>query len=227
MDRSQPIRMPEATEALLDTFKLERVIAVVRANTVDDALWGAEELIHLGFNVIEITFTVPQTEMVIQTLADRYPKVTLGAGTVMNQRDAIKALAAGAQFLVSPVLDDTMVQWGNEQQVPVIPGVMTPSEIYRARKLGAPAVKLFPAVQAGGPSFLKALTEPMGNLPIIPTGGVRLDDVAEYLKNGALAVGIGGHLIPITALSERNRNEIRKRAEKLQSTLHTYQEKHG
>ncbi len=212
---------------ILDTFKQEQIIVVIRANTADGALWGAEELIHCGFKVIEITFTVPQAEMVIQTLTDRYPEITVGAGTVMNPRNAMKALGAGAEFLVSPVLDEAMVQWGSQQQVLTLPGVMTPSEIHRGFSIGAPAVKLFPAKQAGGAEYLKSLIEPLGSLPIVPTGGIGLDDFTDYLNNGALAVGIGGYLAPVTVLSERNRSELQKRGKIFQEKLRQYREAHG
>ncbi len=217
----------DTVQTVLDTIRQEQVIAVIRANTADGALWGAQELIDCGFRIIEVTFTVPQADMVIQTLADRNPDVLLGAGTVMNQLHGVKALGAGAQFLVSPVLDDRMVQWGVEHEVLTIPGVMTPSEVHRAFMLGSAAVKIFPAKQAGGPDYIKALVEPMGPIPVIVTGGVGFDDFTEYLGKGAMAVGLGGHLIPVTAIGERNGKEIRKRAKSFRERLGKYREKRG
>ncbi|HEY9746414.1 MAG TPA: bifunctional 4-hydroxy-2-oxoglutarate aldolase/2-dehydro-3-deoxy-phosphogluconate aldolase, partial [Oculatellaceae cyanobacterium] len=161
--------MPEPTWAehpVRLRFAKERLIGIVRTNNAESAIWASEQLIEAGIRLIEIPFTVPNTPTVIESLAERFPDAIIGAGTVLERSDAVKAMAAGAQFLVSPVLIPAMVQFGIENNVFVLPGCMTPTEIWDAYQLGAPVIKFFPAQAAGGPEFLKAVLAPFPQVSI-------------------------------------------------------------
>lgn len=207
--------VPLACAPVLERLREEQVIAVIRAYTADGAQWAAETLIDCGVSAIEITCTVPDATLVVQNLAANYPQALLGAGTLLTPAQAQAMHDVGAQFFVSPILDDGLMAWAREAQVPYFPAAFTPTEIMRAFSLGASAVKLFPAAQAGGAAYLKALHEPLGHLPLIPTGGVSLENFTEYLAQGALAVGLGGCLAPVQAIGERHEGELRKRAQTL------------
>jgi 2-dehydro-3-deoxyphosphogluconate aldolase/(4S)-4-hydroxy-2-oxoglutarate aldolase len=199
-------------ESLLSIFSREKLIGIVRTDSADSALWAASQLLETGFRLIEIPFTVPETPQIIETLCERFPEAIIGAGTVLEAKQAVQALGAGAQFLVAPVLNEPLIQFGLEQDILVLPGCATPTEIYRAHTLGAPAVKFFPAGSLGGPAFLKAIRDPLPAIPIVPTGGVTLEQVPEYLSAGALAVGVGGPLLPKDIIARRDAETLQQRA---------------
>jgi 2-dehydro-3-deoxyphosphogluconate aldolase/(4S)-4-hydroxy-2-oxoglutarate aldolase len=215
--------MPEPTWAehpVRLRFAKERLIGIVRTNNAESAIWASEQLIEAGIRLIEIPFTVPNTPTVIESLAERFPDAIIGAGTVLERSDAVKAMAAGAQFLVSPVLIPAMVQFGIENNVFVLPGCMTPTEIWDAYQLGAPVIKFFPAQAAGGPEFLKAVLAPFPQVSIVPTGGILQEHVSAYLQAGALAVGVGNPLLPKEFLLRRDASELRAHASQfLQAAL--------
>jgi 2-dehydro-3-deoxyphosphogluconate aldolase/(4S)-4-hydroxy-2-oxoglutarate aldolase len=196
-----------------DVFKEEKLIGIVRTDTTESAIWTASQLLEAGIRIIEIPFTVPDTPQVIETLCERFPEAVIGAGTILEAKDALLALGAGARFLVSPVLVEPLIQFSVEQNILALPGCFTPSEIYKAWTLGAPAVKFFPAQCAGGSEFLKALKGPLPQIPIVPTGGISLEHVAGYLKAGAIAVGVGAPLIPKTFIQNRDVEGLRSLAQ--------------
>ncbi len=200
------------TQATLVRLSQEKLFAIVRTTTADEALWASATLLKTGFSIIEIPFTVPDAARVIETLVDRFPEAVIGAGTVLDARQAVSALGAGAGFLVSPVLIEPLIHLGAEHDVLVLPGCMTPSEIYHAAQLGAPAIKVFPAQSAGGTAFLQAVRGPLPNISLIPTGGISREDVPAYLKAGALAVGVGGPILSADVLNSRNENLLRETA---------------
>jgi 2-dehydro-3-deoxyphosphogluconate aldolase/(4S)-4-hydroxy-2-oxoglutarate aldolase len=197
---------------LLKRFAQERLIGIVRTDSDESALWTASQLLEAGVRLIEIPFTVPNAVSVIDRLSEEHPDAVIGAGTVLEAAEAVKALGAGAQFLVSPVLIPSMVQFGQEHQVLVLPGCMTPTEMFDASNLGAQAVKFFPAQSSGGADFVKAVKAPFPSLQIVPTGGISKEHVADYLKAGALAVGVGGPLIPKPLIRNRDTSGLQAHA---------------
>jgi 2-dehydro-3-deoxyphosphogluconate aldolase / (4S)-4-hydroxy-2-oxoglutarate aldolase len=198
---------------LLARFQNEKLIGIVRTDSAESAIWTSSTLIEAGFSIIEIPLTVPDGTAVIETLSERFPNAIIGAGTVLEAKDALNALGAGAQFLVSPVLVEPLVQFGQEQGILTLPGCMTPTEMYKAWTLGAPAVKFFPAEAAGGAGFVSSVKAPLPQIPIVPTGGIQISHVPGYLKAGALAVGIGAPLIPKNLIAERNEIELKALAQ--------------
>ena len=171
------------------------LVAVVRAETSEQALRIAEAAHAGGCPAIEVTFTVPGAHRVIEALAAAYKpsELILGAGTVLDPETARIAILSGAAYVVSPALNPETVRLCNRYQVAVMPGAMTVSEVIEAMEAGADIVKLFPG-EAFGPAIVKAIRGPLPQAPLMPTGGVDLSNVAEWIKAGAVAVGAGSSL---------------------------------
>lgn len=171
------------------------VVAVVRATTAEEAFQIAEACIKGGLPAIELTFTVPNADQVIKKLAQTIdPKdLILGAGTVLDVKTTQIAIDAGAKYIVSPGFDLESAQLCQKLGVPYMPGCLTITEMLTAQKAGAEVVKLFPG-SAFGPGYVKAVKGPLPNINIMPTGGVSLDNVEQWIKNGVVAVGVGGEL---------------------------------
>jgi 2-dehydro-3-deoxyphosphogluconate aldolase/(4S)-4-hydroxy-2-oxoglutarate aldolase len=199
----------QSVASLLQQLEAVRLIGIVRTDSEESAFWASRILVESGIHWIEIPFTVPNAAKVIERLSDLYPQAVIGAGTVMEAREAVSALAAGAQFLVAPSLNEPLIQLGAEQGILVLPGAMTPTEIHKAWSLGAPAVKFFPAQAVGGADFVSAIRGPFPHIPLIATGGIELSHVPGYLEAGTLAVGVGGPLIPKQAVANRDEDRLR------------------
>ncbi|TWD97554.1 2-keto-3-deoxy-phosphogluconate aldolase [Neobacillus bataviensis] len=173
------------------------VVAVVRADSKEDAVNISEACVKGGIQGIEVTFTVNGADEVIKELSAVYQgneNVVIGAGTVLDAATARIAILAGAQFVVSPAFDEETARLCNLYQVPYMPGCMTLTEMKRALEAGADIVKLFPG-SAFGPDFVKAVKAPLPQINIMPTGGVDLENVDRWIRNGCVAVGVGGNLV--------------------------------
>lgn len=173
------------------------VIAVVRGDSAEQAVKASDAIVAGGMKGIELTFTVPNADEAIRTLAKKYendPEVVVGAGTVLDATTARLAIMAGAEFIVSPCFDLETAKICNLYQIPYLPGCMTINEMKEALKAGADIVKLFPG-SAFGPKIVGAFKAPLPHLNIMPTGGVSLENMAEWFKAGVVAVGVGGNLL--------------------------------
>jgi 2-dehydro-3-deoxyphosphogluconate aldolase/(4S)-4-hydroxy-2-oxoglutarate aldolase len=177
--------------AVVARIKEAGAVAILRTETAEQALGTAKAVIAGGFRIVEVTFGVPNTIDVITQLIRENVGLLVGAGTVLTRKQANNAIDAGANFLVSPCLIPDMIEVGRERGIATIPGAFTPTEIYLAWSLGADIVKIFPAV-ANGPEYLKALRGPLPNIPIMPTTGVNVGTVADWLRAGVIAVGAAG-----------------------------------
>lgn len=171
------------------------LVAVVRAENADQALKIAEACREGGIVALEITFTVPGAAGVIEQLAAAYPggEILIGAGTVMDPETARIAILAGADFIVSPYLNTDVVALANRYDKLAVPGAMTIKEVVDALNAGARVIKAFPG-EVLGPQFVKAVRGPIPHAQIIPTGGVNLENVGQWIKAGSIAVGVGGNL---------------------------------
>ena len=171
------------------------LVAVVRAENSDQAARIAEACARGGVAAIEITFTVPGAAVVIEDLAKKCKsdEILLGAGTVLDPETARAAILAGAQFVVSPSLNVETARLCNRYQVPYMPGAGTVREVVEAMEYGADIVKIFPG-ESLGPAFVKAVKGALPQVSLMPTGGVSLENVAEWIKAGCVAVGVGGNL---------------------------------
>lgn len=181
---------PPLPGALLRT----RVVAVLRGHDPRRIIEAGNVLLDAGVTCLEVTFTTPDAPSAIAELRSRLPEgAALGAGTVLDVKQARDALAAGATFLVSPAPCPEVVAAGTAAGVPVLPGAFTPGEVIAAWTSGASAVKVFPAA-TGGPGHLRALRGPLPGIPLIPTGGIGVANAPSYLAAGAIAVGLGSSL---------------------------------
>ena len=171
------------------------LVAIVRTHSSEQALRIAEACARGGAAAIEITFTVPGAAAVIADLAKEYASggILIGAGTVLDPETARIAILAGAQYIVSPSVSADTARLCNRYQIPYMPGAGTMREIVDAMECGADIVKLFPG-ETLGPAFVKAVKGPLPQASLMPTGGVSVDNVGDWIRAGAVAVGVGGGL---------------------------------
>lgn len=173
------------------------VVAVVKADSKEEAFNISEACVKGGIYGIEVTFTVQDADLVIKELVSIYKnnnKVIIGAGTVLDATSARIAILAGAEYIVSPSFDEETAKLCNLYQVPYMPGCMTITEMKEALKAGVDIVKLFPG-NAYGPDFVKAIKAPLPQINLMPTGGVNLENIEKWIQNGCVAVGVGGNLV--------------------------------
>jgi len=171
------------------------IVAVVRAESGDQAFKIAKACMEGGIPAIEITFTVPGAEEVIRDLRKSISpeELVIGAGTVLDSETARIAILAGAEYVVSPAFDLGTAKLCNRYQIPYMPGCMTLTEMITAMEAGADVIKVFPG-SVFGPDFIKAIKGPLPQAVLMPTGGVSLENVGSWIKNGCIAVGVGGEL---------------------------------
>jgi 2-dehydro-3-deoxyphosphogluconate aldolase/(4S)-4-hydroxy-2-oxoglutarate aldolase len=182
--------MPEKLDPVLQKIFEYGIVPVIKLDAPDDALPLANALEAGGLPVAEVTFRTAAAEESIRAIAREKPGVLLGAGTVLTTEQADKAVAAGAKFIVSPGFNPTVVRHCVERGIPITPGVSSPSQVEQGLELGLSVLKFFPAEQSGGIGMLKAFSGPYGNVKFIPTGGIGIKNMREYLSLGnVLAVG--------------------------------------
>ncbi|MFG3258408.1 bifunctional 4-hydroxy-2-oxoglutarate aldolase/2-dehydro-3-deoxy-phosphogluconate aldolase [Streptomyces sp. NPDC048172] len=199
----------EITRAALE----QRVFAIVRGESYEKATAAADTLLGAGVTSLEISLTTPFALEAISTLRrETGDDSVIGAGTVLDGASARLAVDAGARFLVSPSLDAEVIRTGHRYGVPVFPGVASPTEMVRALELGADALKLFPA-SAHSPRWLRDVRAALPQAPVLPTGGVTVEDAPEWIAAGAAACGMG------SALTEGDRETVTKRVTELLQRL--------
>ncbi len=182
-----------------------RLVAVIRAERPEDALFAARAMAAAGVRGIEITFTVPNAvESIREAIGMLPPEIMVGAGTVLTESQAFDALRAGARFLVSPIYDPALIGIGHAHGALVAIGGLTPTEIVAAARAGADYVKVFPGESLGGPTYIKHLRGPLPDIPLMVTGGVTRENAAAYLTAGAQSVGLGGDLMPKAMIRDRD-----------------------
>ena len=196
----------------LDLVRQTKIIAIMRAKQSSQMLQAAEAIQAGGVRVIEVTMTTPGALDLISEANQRFGDAVLfGAGSVLDAETARLAILAGAGFIVAPTLSLPVIQMCNRYSIPVMPGCYTPTECLAAWEAGADMIKLFPA-DVGGPDFVKAILAPMPQLEILPVGGVTVDNVDEFIKKGATAVGVGSSLINQTLVEQGDFAELTRRA---------------
>jgi len=171
------------------------LVAIVRTDTPDQAARITEACAKGGVAALEVTFTVPGAAAVITDLVKRYKpdEMIIGAGTVLDAETARIAILAGAQFLVSPGLSNDTARLANRYQIPYMPGVGTVREVIEAMEAGADILKVFPG-ETLGPTFIKAVKAPLPQAPLMPTGGVSIENAGAWIAAGSIALGVGGNL---------------------------------
>ncbi len=188
------------------------VVPVLRADSEDEALRLVKAITAGGVNVIELTMTVPGALPLLLRLAHAYPDVLLGAGTVLDPETARLCILEGAQFIVSPALNLRTVELCRRYSVAVLPGALTPTEVVNAWQAGADAIKVFPANAMGGASYLRSLKAPLPQVELLPTGGVSLHTALDFLRAGALALGVGADLVDVAAIHAGHPEHITAKA---------------
>jgi 2-dehydro-3-deoxyphosphogluconate aldolase / (4S)-4-hydroxy-2-oxoglutarate aldolase len=193
------------------------LVAILRASDAGRFLDVGRVLYEGGVRAIEVTLTSEGAPEAFGRLREELPgDALLGVGTVRSVADAELAAAAGAGYLVAPDLRPEVVGWAVERGLPVVPGALTPTEVAAAWAAGATAVKVFPVSAVGGPAYVKAVRAPLPEVPLVPTGGVGIDDIGAYLDAGAAAVGLGSPLLgdagdpdgDLAALADRARRAV-------------------
>jgi 2-dehydro-3-deoxyphosphogluconate aldolase / (4S)-4-hydroxy-2-oxoglutarate aldolase len=182
--------------SFLEQLAVVPVVAILRAGDAGRFLEVGRVLYEGGVRAIEVTLTSRGALEAFGRLREELPgDALLGVGTVRSAADADRALDVGATYLVAPDFRPEMVAFAVERGIPVVPGALTPTEVAAAWAAGATAVKVFPVSAVGGPGYVKAIRAPLPEVPLVPTGGVGVDDVGAYLAAGAVAVGIGSPLL--------------------------------
>ena len=187
---------------LLEQLLATKIIAIIRLSSSDSVFKLAKALHKGGIRAIEITMGTPNALDEINKLS-QIEGVIPGVGSVIDAKTAHAAIEAGAQFVVTPVSKPEVIRMAHKYDKPILSGAMTPSEILQAYEWGADVVKLFPAANFGL-SYFKALKAPMPHLPIMPTGGVTIENAAEWLENGAVCLGVGSSLINKKSIAEKD-----------------------
>lgn len=212
---------------LLNRIVESGIVAVVRTSSSDTAKKALDAVLAGGVVAVEVTFTVPNAPDVIREASRNLPDgVILGAGTVTDAKKCEAAVEAGAQFIVAPNTDAETIRIALDRDIVTIPGALTPTEVVTAIHAGADAVKIFPA-SAVGPSYIKALRGPLPDVLYCPTGGVELDNIAEYITAGAAFCGIGGSLVDTKLIAAGRYAEISDRARRFVEAVHRARESSG
>ena len=204
---------PILKAAVLQTIREIGIIPVVRAQSAGEAMQAIEAIRAGGISILEITMTVPGAVGLIQEVTKRYgDEALVGAGTVLDAETARACILAGAQFVVSPALNLETIEVCRHNDIAVLPGALTPTEVVQAWSAGADFVKVFPAGAVGGASYIKSLKAPLPQIDLVPTGGVSLKTAADFIKAGASALGVGADLVDLKAIREGQHDLITERA---------------
>jgi 2-dehydro-3-deoxyphosphogluconate aldolase/(4S)-4-hydroxy-2-oxoglutarate aldolase len=188
------------------------IIPAVRVSSAEEAHFAAECVTSGGIPIVEITMTVPEAVQLISHLVSHHHKMVVGAGTVLNTETAQRCIDAGANFLTAPNFNLNIVEFAAKQDIAVLPGALTPTEVVAAWSVGADFVKVFPCSQVGGDRYIKALKTALPQIPLIAAGGVNQRTATDFILAGATAIGVGNELIPPEAIEMRESARIRELA---------------
>jgi 2-dehydro-3-deoxyphosphogluconate aldolase/(4S)-4-hydroxy-2-oxoglutarate aldolase len=200
-------------ETVLSFIRDVGIVPVVRTSSAESAIQAIDAIYQGGIRAAEITMTVPGAVKALEKVADKFgDKLVLGAGTVLDPETARICMLAGAEFFVTPALKMATIEMAKRYSKVICPGALTPTEVLTAWEAGADIVKIFPAGNAGGAKYIKALKAPFPQIEMIPTGGVNLETAGEFLKAGACAVAVGGELVDAKLIQDRRYDQIEERA---------------
>lgn len=199
-------------EEAITSIEKTGILPGIRCKTADQAIYAAETLYRAGIHVAEIAMTVPGAIGVIGKLAQSYPDMVVGAGTVLDEETAEQCIAGGARFLTSTGLIFEVVETALKSGVVAIPGALTPTEVIAAWKSGAEFVKVFPIGPIGGEHYFRSLKAPLPQVKLIAAGGVNQQTATDYIRAGASAIGVGVELVPHEAVERRQDHRIHELA---------------
>ena len=213
---SQSATLIDSWQAILQE---QKAIAVIRSPELTIGLGMAEAVAAGGIKLIEVTWNSQQPQELISQLRARFPHCIIGAGTILNNSQLQEAIACGAQFLFAPHFEPQLLRNAIAHNIPFVPGVLSPTEIVHAWQAGATACKVFPIKTVGGAEYIKSLQGPLGQIPLIPTGGVTIDNARLMLDAGAIAVGLSSNLFLPALVREQNWQAITHRTQSLIATI--------
>jgi 2-dehydro-3-deoxyphosphogluconate aldolase/(4S)-4-hydroxy-2-oxoglutarate aldolase len=188
------------------------IIPAVRVSSSEDAHFATEAVASGGIPIVEITMTVAGAVGLISHLVRHHPKMIVGAGTVLDTETARLCVDAGASFLTAPSFDLRILEFAAKENIAVLPGALTPTEVVTAWRTGCNFVKVFPCAQVGGDKYIKALHTALPQIPLIAAGGVNQQNAGDFILSGASAIGVGTELIPTEAIERRQADRIRELA---------------
>ncbi len=206
-------------QSWLGLLKQHKVIAVIRSPQDSLGLKMAQAVAAGGIRLIEITWNSQNPGHLITQLRSQLPDCTIGAGTILNSSQLDEAIASQAQFIFSPHTSPLLIQGAISAGIPMVPGALSPTEIVTAWQAGASSVKVFPSQAVGGANYIKSLQGPLGQIPLIPTGGITLNNACEFLAAGAIAVGLSSQLFPQELITAEDWQCITEKAKFLQEKL--------
>ncbi|MBE9160025.1 bifunctional 4-hydroxy-2-oxoglutarate aldolase/2-dehydro-3-deoxy-phosphogluconate aldolase [Nodosilinea sp. LEGE 06152] len=210
-------------DSFLAQLRQHRAIAVIRADDVNLGLHLAQAAAAGGIRLIEITWNSVQPQQLVSILRQQLTHCTVGIGTALSVADLRQAAAAGAQFCFCPHTDANLIETAHALQMPIVPGALTPNEIVAAWQAGATAVKVFPVNAVGGASYIRSLQGPLAHIPLVPTGGITVENATDMVRAGAIAVGLSTGLFPQAMVVDRNWAAIEALAARLVRQLPTTQ----
>jgi 2-dehydro-3-deoxyphosphogluconate aldolase / (4S)-4-hydroxy-2-oxoglutarate aldolase len=208
-----------SVQTWLTLIQQQRSIAVIRAEQLNQGRNMAKAVAAGGMKLIEITWNSDRATDLIEQLRQDLPDCMIGTGTLLTLEQVQQAIAVGAQFLFTPHTNPAMIQAAGDRNIPIVPGALSPTEIITAWQAGATAVKVFPIQAVGGASYIKSLQGPLGQIPLIPTGGVSLENAKTFLDAGAIAVGLSGQLFPRAAIESGDWMQVTRLSRQLMQNL--------
>jgi 2-dehydro-3-deoxyphosphogluconate aldolase/(4S)-4-hydroxy-2-oxoglutarate aldolase len=183
-------------DAILSAIIDIGIVPVVRTESAEGAIQAIDAIYRGGIRVAEITMTVPGALRALEKVADKFgDQILLGAGTVLDPETARACMLAGAEFIVTPSLNPATIEIAKRYSKVIMPGALTPTEVVTAWQAGGDVIKVFPCSAVGGAKYIKSLRAPFPQIEMIPTGGVNLETIGDFLRAGACAVAVGGELI--------------------------------
>jgi 2-dehydro-3-deoxyphosphogluconate aldolase/(4S)-4-hydroxy-2-oxoglutarate aldolase len=195
-------------EDVIGRIRSSGMIAIMRHTDATRAIDTAEALVAAGADIVEVTLNSAGALGMLRAIADHFgPRLVVGAGTVLSAAAAGEAIEAGARLIVCPHLDESIIQYAVEKRIACVPGAFTPTEIFRAWTAGASLVKVFPAGPVG-PRYIRDVLAPLNDIPLVPTGGVSLDNATDFIRAGATALGLGGALVDPKIVATGNFEQI-------------------
>jgi 2-dehydro-3-deoxyphosphogluconate aldolase / (4S)-4-hydroxy-2-oxoglutarate aldolase len=214
-----PSFIPKYGDNWLQLVAQERIIAVIRSTELQIGRQMAHAVAAGGIRLIEITANSDRPWQLIEALRSELPQCSIGTGTILNLADLRNAIACGAEYIFTPHVSLDLIHAALNAAIPIVPGALTPTEIVTAWQAGATAVKIFPIQAMGGVNYLQVLQGPIGQIPLIPTGGVTLTNAPDLLAAGAVAVGLSSCLFPQPEIDREDWQQISDRAENLLTSI--------
>ncbi len=197
------------------------IIGIVRNMPLSIVLKIAQAYVDAGLTTIEITMNTKDASKIISKLIHQFPNLNVGAGTVCTNEDLDKAIEAGSQFIVTPIINETLIKRTVSQNIPIFPGAFTPTEIHKAWSLGASAVKVFPATQLGV-QYIKDVLGPLNTIKLLPTGGVTIDNIKSFFEAGAVGVGMGSSLLNKNYINNADFKGLKNHFDKIKIEINNF-----